>query len=323
MTKRIFPKEIDDAYETIKGDILQTPLEYSPVLSEITGARVFLKMEHLQVSGSFKIRGVLNKIRSLDDDSLSQTLVAASTGNHASAFAYASEKFGFQGELFMPQNVSKAKSDAIKHYNLKTHFSGVNSVSTELNASEYAKENGYILVHPYNDVDIITGQGTLGVEIEAQLPEVDCVIAPIGGGGLISGLCSYFSESSVKVIGCQPENASEMYHSLELGEIVAPFTTSTIADATAGGVEKDSLTYDICKSTLDSIALVTENDIEEAIYFVLKHHHTLVEPGAALPVATLMKDDSYKDKNVVLVLTGKKICNQLLTKILNKYGSSN
>lgn len=322
MTKRIIPQEIKAAYLNIKGDILKTPLEYSPMLSKISGARVFLKMEHLQHTGSFKIRGVLNKIKSLNKDDFQKIFVAASTGNHAAAFAYASKAFGFNAVLFMPENVSNVKKHALTGYDVKQYLFGKNSMETEAKATAYAKEISGILIHPYNDEEIVKGQGTIGVEIQDQLPDVDFVLAPVGGGGLISGLCSYFDEQKVDVIGCQPQNTSEMYESLKISKIVQPSTLSTIADATAGGIEANSITFDICKNQLNGFELIPENEIKEAVAFIAKYHQTIIEPGAALPVAAILQSKKYANKNVVLVLSGKKINYSLLTEILKNHDDS-
>jgi len=322
MTKRIIPQEIKDAYLNIKGDILKTPLEYAPMLSKISGGRVFLKMEHLQHTGSFKLRGVLNKIKNLRKDDFRKTFVAASTGNHAAAFAFASEAFGFKGVLFMPENVSDVKKDALAGYDIKLYLYGKSSVEAEAKAAAYAEENSGILIHPYNDREIIIGQGTIGVEIYDSLPDVDAVLAPIGGGGLISGLCSYFDGDKVEVIGCQAANAPEMYESVKTGSIVPPSIVPTIADAAAGGIEANSLTFDICKKQLGGFELAGEDEIKDAVAFIVKYHQTIIEPGAALPVAALLRSKKYEGKNVVLVLTGKKINHALLTDILDNYGNS-
>ncbi len=323
MTKRIISQEIADAYLSIKSNILKTPLEYSPKLSKISKARVFLKMEHQQHMGSFKLRGVLAKMKSLKKSDFKKTFVAASTGNHAAAFAYASKTFGFDAILFMPKNVSRVKRDALEPYGIRQYLFGKNCMETEEKARKYAEENGCILIHPYNDRDIIKGQGTIGIEIQDQLPEVDTVLAPIGGGGLVSGLCSYFDDDKVHVIGCQPVNASEMYESVQCGTIVSPSNRTTIADATAGGIEKDSLTFDICKNQLNGFELIYENEIKKAIAFIVQNHKTIIEPGAALPVAALLRGQKYQGRNVVLVLSGKKINHQLLTEIIDNYGDSN
>ena len=309
------------AYDSIKGDILKTPLIYSEKLSEISGAKVYLKMEHLQLTHSFKLRGVLTKLKSIDKKDFNKTFVAASTGNHAAAFGYVSDKFGFKGKLFLPKNIEEEKLKGISKYTFDTVIYGNTSMETEKKATEYAKEIDGVLIHPYNDTEIIKGQGTIAVEIENQLPEVDTVIAPIGGGGLISGICSYFAEyKNVDVVGCQPVNASEMYDSIKYNKIVPPSTLNTIADAAAGGIEDDSLTFEICKKHLSGITLIAEETIKKAVALIYKYHNTSIEPTAALPVATLLKDRTYRNKNVVLVLTGNKINQNILKQINEHYG---
>jgi threonine dehydratase len=322
MTKPIKLYEIENAYRNIMENVIKTPLEYSHVLSKISGARVFLKHEQLQLTGSFKIRGVLNKIKGLHKDDFQKNFIAASTGNHAAAFAYASKVFGFKGILFMPESVSEVKIKALKEYDVEQYLFGKNSMEAEAKASAYAEETDGILIHPYNDPEIIKGQGTIGIEIKEQCPDVDTVMAPIGGGGLISGLCSCFGDDKIEVVGCQPINASEMYESVKHGKIVPPSKLQTVADATAGGIEAGSLTFDICKEQVKGFELIDEEDIKKAVAFAVKYHQTIIEPGAALPIAALLRSKTYSGKNVVLVLTGKKIDHQLLTDILNNYGDN-
>ncbi len=318
----ITKKDIEVVYEGIKGDILKTPLVHSPRLSLLSGANIYLKMEHLQITDTFKLRGVLSKLYSLDKEDIGNRFVAASTGNHAAAFGYASEKFGFKGTLFLPETVEEEKLKGLSNYSIEKILFGKTSIETEAKATQYAEEIGGILFHPYNDLDIIKGQGTIGLEIETQLPEVDIIITPIGGGGLASGICSYFSENdSVNVVGCQPINASEMYDSIKANKIVAPSKLVTIADAAAGGIEKGALSFEICRKQLSDIKLIKEKSIKEAVAFIYKYHNTTVEPTAALPVAAVLKDDIYKGKNVVLILTGKKINKQLLNEINEHYGN--
>lgn len=318
----IHKKDIDIAYKNIKGDIVKTPLIHSPILSAISGANVYLKMEHLQITDSFKIRGVLTKLKSINKEDFSKTFVAASTGNHAAAFGYASNKFGFKGMLFLPTNVRQEKLNGISNYAIETILYGNSSMEAEKKAAEYAKEINGVLIHPYNDLEIIKGQGTIAAEIAEQFPEVDTIVAPIGGGGLISGICSYFLENeNISIIGSQPENASEMEQSIRINKIVAPSKLETIADAAAGGIEKNSLTFTICKKLLSSIKIIEEEAIKKAVAFLYKYHKTTVEPTAALPVAVLLSGDNYRNKNVVLVLTGKKINIKLLTDINKTYGN--
>lgn len=316
----ITKKDIEATYYNIKNDIVKTPLVYSKRLSEISGANVYLKMEQEQYTSSFKLRGVLSKMSSLSEKEFKNTFIAASTGNHAAAFTYASKKFGFKGKLFLPEHVEKEKLNALQNENVENILYGKTSMETEAKATQYAKDIDGILIHPYNDIDIIKGQGTIALEIENQLPEVDTIIVPIGGGGLISGISSYFSNNKqVRVIGCQPEYASEMYDSIQQGEIVPPSTHNTIADAAAGGIEKDAITFEICKKHVYDIQLIKEENIKNAIYFLFKYHHITVEPTAALPIATVLKKERYRTKNVVLVLTGKKINRQLLNEIQTNY----
>lgn len=316
-------KDIEKVYQHIRHDLLHTPLQYSHILSDLSGAKVYFKQEYNQISGSFKLRGILSKLHTLKHKEFSKPFVAASTGNHAAAFAHASRKFGFKGILFHPEDANVAKLKAIEHYPIEKIAFGNSSMVTEKKATQYANEIGGVLIHPYNDMEIIKGQGTIGIEIREDLPDVDYVLAPVGGGGLISGLCCYFNnDNSVKVIGCQPENASEMYDSVRLGSIVEPSTKPTISDATAGGIEEDALTYHICKKYIDGFELSSEEEIKKAVPFVIKYHQTLIEPSSALPVAALLNSKGkYKGKNVVLVLTGKKININLLSEILLEYAN--
>lgn len=316
----ITKSDIEATYNNIKNDIVKTPLVYSKRLSEIAGANVYLKMEQEQYTSSFKLRGVLSKMSSFSEKEFKNTFIAASTGNHAAAFTYASKKFGFEGKLFLPEHVEKEKLNALQNDAIENILYGKSSMETEAKATAYAKDIGGTLIHPYNDIEIIKGQGTIALEIENQLPEVDTIIAPIGGGGLISGISSYFSENKdVSVIGSQPAYASEMHDSIQNGVIVPPSTQNTIADAAAGGIEKGAITFEICKKCVSDIQLIKEEDIKRAISFLYKYHHITVEPTAALPVATVLKEDRYRTKNVVLVLTGKKINKQLLNEIQTNY----
>jgi len=320
----ISSKVIEKAYKNIKNDIHETPLVYSQQLSKISGANVYLKMEHLQKTGSFKIRGVLNKLNSISNNNFDKTFVAASTGNHAAAFAYASEKFKFKGILFLPKNISEVKLKALDKFKVDKVLFGKNSMETEQKATTYANDIDGILIHPYNDKHIIAGQGTIGLEIHSQLPEVTKILTPIGGGGLVSGICSYFSDfNNIEVIGCQPKNACEMYDSINQNYIVAPSSLVTIADASAGGIEENAITFDFCKKHISNFEIVDEESIKKAVAFMVKHHNIEIEPTAAIPVAAMINSKEYKNENVVIVLTGKKINKELLNEILSTYGKSN
>ncbi len=314
----ISKSDIEQAYLRIRDDIHKTPLLSSPRLSAVSGANVYLKMEHLQQTGSFKIRGVLNKFNTIDPSEFQKPFVAASTGNHAMAFGHSMNKNGCEGILFLPERTNHAKIEALEQYQMEKIFHGMNSMETEAKATQYAKEIGGVLIHPYNDVEIIKGQGTIGLEIEEQLPEVDIVLVPVGGGGLISGIASYYANDDVNIVGCQPINASEMYQSIQKGNIVPPSKSTTISDATAGGIEANAVTFDICKRLISDFELVSEENIEKALAFMIAHHQTIIEPASALTISPLLVSKKYVGKNVVLVLTGKKIDPDLLANIMKK-----
>lgn len=315
-------KDIIGVHKKIKPWLRETSLVYSPSLSARSGAKVYLKMEQEQPSGSFKLRGVLAKMYSLSAADLKRPMVAASTGNHAAAFAWASKLWGFTGTLFLPTTINAAKQKALDLDHLELIYYGTHSAATEAKARSYATAVGGVLVHPYNDWQIICGQGTLGVAITAQCPAVDTVLVPIGGGGLAAGLCLYFKDNQkVAVYGCQPKNASEMAQSIQEGKIVPPSTLPTIADAAAGGLEPNCISYHLCRQELAGIALLKEQQIKEAVWFLWEQHQILVEPTAALTVAALLHGKAYVGKTVVAVITGKKIDSQLWAAIQKTYGA--
>ncbi|MEQ9426772.1 MAG: threonine/serine dehydratase [Cyclobacteriaceae bacterium] len=315
----MWKQRIQSAHQLIKPEIRETPLDYSPALSKLTGAEVYLKLENQQVSGSFKIRGVMNKILRLSDEEKSKGLVACSTGNHGAAFAHAVHKFGLEGILFLPETVSKAKLDALKHYNVELAFHGTDAVDTEHHARKYAEENDKVLVHPYNDPKTVEGQGTIAAEILNQLEDVEAIITPVGGGGLIAGVAAYAKEvnPSIQIIGAQPVNSAVMKRSIEAGEILDDDDTPTISDATAGGMEKDSITFPICQELVDDFILVDESEIKAAISLFVQHEYMIVEGASALTLGALIKEkDTFKGKSVVLVVTGKKLNLSVLQEIL-------
>ena len=318
--KIINADSIKETYKIIRAQLSYTDLKFSLPLSSLSKANVYIKEEQLQHTGSFKLRGVLSKIESLGNIDSEKIFVAASTGNHAAAFAHVLETKKRKGVLFLPKNISKAKLEALKGYSVTLHFFGENSVEAEAKATAYAKEINGILIHPYNDVEIIKGQATIGLEIEAQLPNVDAVLVPVGGGGLASGIASFFqNKRKVSVIGCQPYHASEMYDSIQNGNIVNPSTKHTIADASAGGIEDHAITFELCKKYLSGFELLTEKQIKSAVAFMVKYHNTVIEPTAALPIAALLNSTDYQGKNIVLVTTGRKIESLMLKEILDKY----
>lgn len=313
-------KEVGRAERRIRKYIRQTPLEYSPFFSQEGNCEVHLKLENIQLTGSFKLRGTMNKLLSLSKKERKSILVTASSGNHGAAFAYALKKLGLKGIIYLPGYTSKAKLDSIKYYDVVLKMFGTDCVKTEIHAREEAEKNDFLYIPPYNDLKIIGGQGTVGIELKRQLEQIDVVLAPVGGGGLISGIAGYLKslDENIEIVGCQPLNSAVMAESIEAGEIIEMESQPTLSDGSAGGIEKGSITFDICQKYVNDFILVSEEEIREAIKLVLEKHSMLIEGAGALTVASFMKaKESFKGKNVVLVLSGAKISMDILKEILS------
>jgi threonine dehydratase len=233
--------------------IRETPLDYSPYFSELSGANVYLKLENLQHTGSFKLRGAFNKLLSMSEEDRESGGVAASSGNHGAAIAYAMNKLGVTGPIFVPEQTSPTKVDAIKRAGGDVRFFGTDGLDTETHAREYAAEHGMVYLSPYNDMDVIAGQGTCGVEIAQQLAEVDAIFIAVGGGGLISGVGAFLKSvnPSVTVVSCQPAASAVMTESIKAGKILDLPSDPTLSDGTAGGIEAEAITFDICRDITD------------------------------------------------------------------------
>jgi len=308
------------AHERIRDHVHRTECRHSPALSDASGADVWLKLENLQLSGSFKLRGVMNRLLALGPGERSRRLVAASTGNHGAAFAHGVAELGLDGLLFLPTNAAAAKLGAIEDSGIPFRLVGDDCVETEAHASAYAADNGCVWVSPYNDPLIVAGQGTVGVELLDQVEGMSCVLAPIGGGGLMSGIASYVKAVApeVEVIGCQPAASAVMYESVRAGEIVTLESRPTLSDATAGGIEPGSITFDLCHRHVDHYELLDEDEIARAMRFVHDNEDMVIEGGAALPVAAaLRRPDRLRGKRLVLVITGSKVDDDVLRRVLS------
>jgi threonine dehydratase len=304
--------EIYKAADRIVPYLYKTPLVFDPVISGQLKINVFLKLENQQISGSFKARGAFNKMLVLSKHQKNPGFfVAASTGNHAAAFCLALRRLDLKGKVFLPENVSTSKLEFIKALEVPFELVGHTSLQTEIYCRKIAEENDYHLVHPYNDAEIIAGQGTVAIEMLDQQPNLEVVVAPVGGGGLISGLgISLKSERcQIKLVGCQPVNSPEMVESISRGKIIEEdISLTTLSDGTAGGMEPGSITFEICRELVDEWALIHESDIAFEIINMLRTHQILIEGAAALPIAYLRKNSSrYIHQNVGLVISGKRI----------------
>ena len=314
------PKEVKEAYGRIKSNIRETRLEKSQFYSETSGANVFLKMENLQHTGSFKVRGAMNKLLSLSGEQLDRGVVTASTGNHGAAVAFSLGKLGAKGTVFVSPKASSSKIDAIRRLGAEVREYGDDPIEAENYARKYAGENGLQYIPPYNDPKTIGGQGTIGVELEKQLERIDAVFIAVGGGGLISGVGGYLKSVNpeVKIIGCSPENSKVMMESIEIGKLIGDLpSTPTLSDGTAGGIEDGSMTFGPCQELVDEWVAVTEKEIKQNLVEFLDTHHMLIEGAAAVAIAAFLKTkDKYIGKNVVLVLCGANIGTETLKEIL-------
>lgn len=312
-------KETLEAEERIREHIRETPVEYSPHLSQLGRCTVFLKLENLQITGSFKLRGAVNKILSLSPQEKERGLITASSGNYGAAFAYLLQKFGIKGLIYLPDYVSQAKIEILRSYGANLKFHGTDCIQTETFARREAEKNGSVYIPPYNDLKIIGGHGTVGIELARQLEEFDAVVVPVGGGGLVSGIAGYLKsfDREIEIIGCQPENSPVMFESIKAGKIVEMESKPTLSDGTAGGIEEDSITFDICKNYVDDFILISEEEIKEAIKLFLDKHSMVIEGAAALPIASLIKKkERFGEKKVVLIISGARISLSQLKEIL-------
>ena len=318
MTYQKLYKKIEEAHLRIKEDVRFTPLQYSPTLSNRSNAEVYLKLENFQVTGSFKARGATNKTRILFDQGHT-SIVTASSGNHGSAVANAAKILGIDAMIFLPSNVSEAKLKKIQSFGAKTELVGNDSGDAEFEAREYAKTNLLPYLSPYNDEDVIAGQGTIGLEILKVQDQMDAVFIAVGGGGLIAGVGSYLKKASkeCEIIACSPENSAAMHHALQIGKIEQIEHLETLSDGTAGALEDGSITFDYCQSVVDRSILVSESQITKAMRDFVDQHQMLIEGAAGVALAGFdMIREEYSNKRVTILLCGGNISSKTLIKIL-------
>ncbi|RUR13825.1 threonine/serine dehydratase [Legionella sp. km772] len=314
-----FKTAVSDAKSRINSYVRETPLEYSASLSKITQTKLYLKCENLQYTRSFKVRGAFNKILSLSAQQRAQGIVTASTGNHGAAVAFCLAKLNMAGTIFVPEHVSPVKEANIRNYSDSLRHYGHDSVLTELHALDYAKNQHLPYISPYNDELIISGQGTIGLELTQQLDKVDAVFVPVGGGGLIAGIAGFVKAVSphTQVIACLPENSPVMFESIKAGKIITMDSKPTLSDATAGGIEPDSITFAMCQQYVDDYVLVSEREIQEAIIALVTHERLLVEGASGVALASLFKSAGrFKNKNIAIVLSGGNISLPTLKSLL-------
>ena len=312
--------DIVAARSTLRGVAKLTSISHSKSFSQMSGANIFMKLENMQTTGAFKVRGAYNKLANLSPEERAKGVVAASAGNHAQGVAFSATKLGMQSTIFMPIFTPPLKVLATKGYGANVVLTGESFDDSFLASQEYTKQHDASYIHPFNDPLIIAGQGTIGLEIYEQQPDVDAVIVPIGGGGLIAGIAMAIKEMNpkVRVIGVNAAGAASMVASREANEIVSLPSVSTIADGIAVKTP-GSLTFDIIQKYVDDIVSVTDSEIAHAAYLLLQRGKLLAEPAGVTSVAAaLFNKVNLKGKNVVPVVSGGNINMQLLEQIIEK-----
>lgn len=310
-----------DAAQRIRDHVVATPLVYSKVFSELTGADVHFKLENRQKTGSFKLRGATNRLMTLSEAHRSKGCVAASSGNHGAAVACAMQNLDTRGVIFVPEQTSRKKVDAIRAYGGEVVFFGTDGLDTEQHAREFADQHGMAYLSPYNDNQVIAGQGTCGIEIVEQLPDVDSVFVAVGGGGLIAGVGSVLKEHNpdVRVIGCQPRASAVMAHSLKAGRIVELESEPTLSDGTAGGIEADAITFPLNQSVVDEFVLVDEQQIASAMRLFMKAEGDIIEGAAGVAIAAMLQlQGSIAGQIAVVIICGGNIGQEKLDQVRGK-----
>ena len=312
---------ISDASSRIKPFIRKTTFSNSEAFSKLVDGEVYFKLENQQFTGSFKARGALNKILTLNESGKSiSSVISASTGNHGAAVAYAARQAKIECNIYVPEGSSKAKLSNMKNYGATINIFGSDCVEAEAKAREISEKNQVTYVSPYNDFHIVAGQGTMGAEIKSQANELDAIIISIGGGGLMAGTASFLRSvwPNIKVIGCSPSNSAIMIHSMEEGKILELESLPTLSDGTAGGVEKESITFPLCCKLVDETILISEKEIKDAMLFYIENEHQLLEGAAGTAVAALIKmKDKLKGKKVGVVICGGNIAIDTLKQVIS------
>lgn len=314
--------EVKNAYERIKDYIRKTPLEESYYLGD-ENKRYFFKLESFQKVKSFKIRGALNKMMTLTEEEKERGVATISSGNHGSSVGYAASLLGITNvKVIVPQNTPQSKIDKIKYYGAELILMGKNYDEAHLLGMEYIKKNGLTFIDAYySDPHIYAGQGTIAIEILEQNNEIDTIVVPIGGGGLITGIAvaAKFLKPDIRIIGIQTEACPAMIASYNENTFYEEYPSKeSICDALVGGIGK--LSYELAKDYVDDFLIVTEDSIAKAVSFMAKEEKYIVEAGSCTTVAAVMEHrEKIGGKNIALVLSGGNIDGELLTNILEKY----
>lgn len=303
-------RDIQDARDSIRNEVKQTPLLYSQYLSSLTGSEVYLKLENQQVTNAFKIRGALNKMMHLTAEEKSRGVIAASSGNHAQAVGVAAEKLGITTTVVVPETTPKIKIEKIRKHKVDLIIHGEQYDYAEQYAKKLARERGLTFVSAYNDPLIVAGQGTVGLEILEQLPTVGSIITPVSGGSILSGVAvaAKSIKPSVEVLGAQPKGVAAMYYCLKAGRIIDVPMKPTIAEGLDGNIEQGCITFELVQRYVDEVLLFEEDDMKEMIRLLWEKEKQVVEASGAISIAPIVKTPKrFAEKRTVAVITGGNI----------------
>ena len=314
-------QQIKTAYERVQGVVHRTPFSYAPILSQISGYEVYLKKENLQRTGAFKLRGAFNRIASLVEQGDKGGVVAASAGNHAQGVAFAAKHFGIDATIIMPESTPLTKVQGVREFGANVILHGSNYDEAYAYAVTFGEENNYTFVHPFTDEEVMAGQGTIALEMLEEVPDLDAMIVPVGGGGLISGMsvATKALKPEMKIIAVSAEGAPAMKNSYDAGQPLDTTSVRTIADGIAVR-DTSPVTLAYILKNVDSFESVCEDEIASAILFLLEKQKVLVEGAGSVGVAALMhqKIDLPKGSKVGIVLSGGNIDVTMLSLIIEK-----
>jgi len=297
--------DIEKAHQRISDHIHNTPILTSDSLDNELGSNLFFKCENFQKTGSFKIRGATNSILQLNDTEIKNGIITTSSGNHGAAVAFIADKIGTSSKIIMPNNTPKNKIENVQRYGGEIFYCEPNIKSREDTLEKMIQKSGGSIIHPYNDEKIIAGQGTAAKELIEKVPDLDAIICPVSGGGLLSGtlLAAKNLKPGIKVFGAEPENADDTYRSILNNKIMSNKTTDTIADGLRAQV--GTVTFPIIKENVDKILLVSEEMIISSMYMIWQRLKIIIEPSCSIVLAALMlNSNKFLNKKVGLILTG-------------------
>lgn len=313
------PRLVEEAHERCRGYLLPTPLEYSPTLSRQIDGDVWLKLDSMQRTSSFKFRGALNKILSLSEEELNKGVVTASTGNYALAVAEAMRIRNRSARIYVARDIEPSRLEILRSHGLDFVVTGEGAWDAEKEARRVAEEEDKIYVSPYNDPIVVGGQGTCGYEISQQLPELDAALFACGGGGLLTGSAGWLKSHNpaIEAFGVSPANSPVMRESMLARRMIEMETYPTLADTCAGGIDLDSITLDLCQRYVEEILLLTEKEIAAAMRLLFEQHRLVVEGSGALSVGGLLKKaDHFKGKKVVATVCGRNVDLEVFKRII-------